>query len=598
MNQSKLIDLNFSTNLIQSPIHSRIFWGISTLLKLRRTLLGALLTEDGLVTSEQLETALSEQRRDTTGRRIGEILVALRFLSEPNLMKVLSRQLDCPIVDLNQEPPDPIALATVPSEFAMRHHLVPLHRNDDTLVVAMADPLDIHALDDLRLLTGLDIAPMLAATADIRRASEQFYMSRMIQDVQEAERAVDDEDSLDVADLQKMAKEELVIQMVNLIINQAIQDRASDIHVEPFEKELRVRYRVDGVLHEVSAPPKRFHPAVVSRIKILSDLNIAERRLPQDGRMRIRSSGRQIDLRVSTIPTLYGEGVVMRILDKQTAMLGLTELGMERGMFGNFRRLIQEPHGIVLVTGPTGSGKTTTLYAALNEIYSVEKKIITVEDPVEYQLNGVNQIQAQPHIGLTFANTLRSMVRQDPDIIMVGEIRDKETVDISIQAALTGHLVFSTLHTNDAAGAVSRLLDMGAEPFLVASSLIGTVAQRLVRMNCPRCSVPYEETPEALHEIGIDPELVRREPLMRGKGCPECRGVGFKGRSGIYEMLTVDENIRRMIVERRSAGDIKQYTQKTQGMVTMLADGRDKVLQGQTTIQEVLRVCQREDFSD
>ncbi|MCS6776311.1 MAG: ATPase, T2SS/T4P/T4SS family, partial [Chthonomonadaceae bacterium] len=356
------------------------------------------------------------------------------------------------------------------------------------------------------------------------------------------------------------------------------------------------RYRIDGVLHEVNAPPKRFHAAVVSRIKILADLNIAERRLPQDGRMRIRSAGRQIDLRVATVPTLYGEGVVMRILDKQTAMLGLTELGMSRDVFTKYRRLIQEPHGIILVTGPTGSGKTTTLYASLNEIYSVEKKIITVEDPVEYQLHGVNQIQVHPQIGLTFASGLRSIVRQDPDIIMVGEIRDHETVEIAIHAALTGHLVFSTLHTNDAAGAVSRLLDMGAEPYLVASSLIGVVAQRLVRINCPRCRQPYDEKPEALREIGIDPETVRRTPLMRGVGCAECRGVGFKGRGGIYEFLQIDENIRRMVVDRVPASHIKQYAQKHQGMVTMLQDGRDKVLQGETTIQEVLRVCQREDF--
>jgi type II secretory ATPase GspE/PulE/Tfp pilus assembly ATPase PilB-like protein len=312
--------------------------------------------------------------------------------------------------------------------------------------------------------------------------------------------------------------------------------------------------------------------------------------------MRIRSGGRQIDLRVATIPTLYGEGAVLRILDKQTAMLGLTELGMDREMFTKFRRLIQEPHGIILVTGPTGSGKTTTLYASLNEIYSVEKKIITVEDPVEYQLNGVNQIQVHPQIGLTFGSGLRSIVRQDPDIIMVGEIRDHETIEISIHAALTGHLVFSTLHTNDAAGAVSRMLDMGAEPYLVASSLMGVVAQRLVRINCPRCREPYEEKPEVLREIGIDPDMVRREPLMKGKGCPECRGVGFKGRSGIYEFLQVDENVRRMIIDRAPASHIKQHGQKSQSMVTMLQDGRSKVLQGETTIQEVLRVCQREDF--
>ncbi|MBC7527012.1 MAG: Flp pilus assembly complex ATPase component TadA, partial [Chthonomonadaceae bacterium] len=404
------------------------------------------------------------------------------------------------------------------------------------------------------------------------------------------------ESSLDVADLQKMAKEELVIQMVNLIINQAIQDRASDIHIEPFEKEMRVRYRVDGVLHEVNNPPKRFHAAIVSRIKILSDLNIAERRLPQDGRMKIRSAGRQIDLRVSSIPTVYGESIVMRILDKSTAMLGLPELGMDSEVFVRFKRLISEPLGIILVTGPTGSGKTTTLYAALNEIYSAEKKIITVEDPVEYQLNGVNQIQANAQIGLNFASALRSIVRQDPDIIMVGEIRDHETVEISIHAALTGHLVFSTLHTNDAAGAVSRLLDMGAEPYLVASSLIGTVAQRLVRNNCRRCREPYEEKPEVLREVGLTPDDVKRSPLMRGKGCPECRGTGFKGRGGIYEFLTVDESVRRMIIDRSPSSHIKQHAVKNQGMMTMLLDGRQRILAGETTIEEVLRVCQREDF--
>ncbi len=566
------------------------------MLKLRRTLLGAMLIDEGLVTSEQLDTALAEQRRSESGKRIGEILVGMRFLTEVNLIRFLSRQLDVPIIDLAQEPLDPSVLEIVPSEFALRHHLIPIRKNDDTLVVAMADPLDISGIDDLRLLTGLDIAPMLASASEIRRLCEHSYMSRMLQDVKEAERAIDDDDNLDVADLQKMAKEELVIQMVNLIINQAIQDRASDIHIEPFEREMRVRYRVDGVLHEVNPPPKRFHAAVISRIKILSDLNIAERRLPQDGRMRIRAAGRQIDLRIATIPTVYGESVVMRILDKQTAMIGLTELGMERDMFVKYRRLIQEPHGIILVTGPTGSGKTTTLYASLSEIYSVEKKVITVEDPVEYQVNGVSQIQVNPQIGLTFASGLRSIVRQDPDIIMVGEIRDHETVEISIHAALTGHLVFSTLHTNDAAGAVSRLLDMGAEPFLVASSLIGTVAQRLVRVNCIHCREPYVEKPEVLREIGIDPEIVKREPLMRGKGCPECRGVGFKGRSGIYEFIAVDESIRRLIIDRSPSSAIKSHAIKTQGMHSMLADGREKILHGHTTIQEVLRVCQREDY--
>jgi len=552
--------------------------------------------QEEAITQAQLDQALAEQRRLNHTKRLGEILVAQRIVSEANLLKVLSRQLDCPVVDLNEQPPDRDALQIVPSEFALRHHLLPLRQTDHTLTVAMADPLDIQSMDDLRLLTGYDVEAVLASPSDIRRALEQFYMSQMIQDVKEQEQAAAEEDSLDVADLQKMAREELVIQMVNLLINQAIQDRASDVHIEPFERELRVRYRIDGVLHEVNAPPKRFHPAIISRIKILSDMDIAERRLPQDGRMRIRSSGRQIDLRVSTVPTLYGESAVMRILDKQTAMLGLPELGMFGAMFDRFRRLIQEPHGIILVTGPTGSGKTTTLYAALNEIYSPEKKIITIEDPVEYQLSGINQIQVHPQIGLTFANGLRHIVRQDPDIIMVGEIRDAETVDIAIHAALTGHLVFSTLHTNDAAGAISRLLDMGAEPYLVASSLIGSIAQRLVRINCPRCKTPITEKPVDLNEVGITPDMTRTHPVMAGSGCPECRGVGFRGRSGLFEMLTVDDAIRQMIVKRAASNEIKQYAMRQQGMVTLLQDGRRRILAGDTTVREVLRVCQREDF--
>lgn len=566
------------------------------MLTAKKPLLGSLLVQEGHITQEQLDQALAEQRRQSNTKRLGEILIGLRFLSENTLLATLARQLGCEIVDLNAAPPDPDVLRVVPSEFALRHQLLPLAQTDHMIRVAMADPLDIQSIDDLRLLTGFSVEAVLASPSDIRRAVEQFYMSQMLQDVQDQERAAVEDDSLDVADLQKMAREELVIQMVNLILNQAIQDRASDIHIEPFERELRVRYRIDGVLHEQNAPPKRFHPAIISRVKILSDMNIAERRLPQDGRMRIRSNGRQIDLRVSTVPTLYGESAVLRILDKQTAMLGMTELGMDRRMFDRFRRLIQEPHGIILVTGPTGSGKTTTLYAALNEIYSTEKKIITIEDPVEYQLNGVNQIQVHPQIDLTFANGLRSIVRQDPDIIMVGEIRDAETVEIAIHAALTGHLVFSTLHTNDAAGAISRLLDMGAEPYLVASSLIGCVAQRLVRLSCTRCRKPITADPVEVEEIGIHKEDLATHTLMASPGCPECRNVGFRGRTGVYEMLSVDDTIRQMIVKRAPATDIKQYGMQHQGMITLLQDGRRRVLDGDTTMKEVLRVCQRESF--
>jgi type II secretion system protein E len=566
------------------------------LLTLKRTLLGSLLIHEDAITQQQLDQALAEQRRTNNSKRLGEILVGMRAISENTLLQALSRQLGYPIADLTAEPPTQDALNLVPSEFAVRHLLLPLRQADHTLTVAMADPLDIQSIDDLKLLTGYNIEPMLASVSDIRRAGEQVYLNQMMQDAREASPDAAEDESLDVADLQQMAREELVIQMVNLVLNQAIQDRASDIHVEPFERELRVRYRVDGVLHEVNAPPKRYHAAIISRIKILADMNIAERRLPQDGRIRIRQSGRQIDLRVSTIPTLYGESAVLRILDKQTAMLGLPQLGMQGRMFERFRRLIQEPYGIILVTGPTGSGKTTTLYAALNEIYSDEKKIITVEDPVEYQLNGVNQIQVHPQIDLTFANGLRSIVRQDPDIIMVGEIRDKETVEIAVQAALTGHLVLSTLHTNDAAGAVSRLLDMGAEPYLVASSLIGVVAQRLVRVNCPRCRQPLETKPIELEEIGITPRDLETHQLLQGGGCPECRGLGFRGRSGVYEMLTVDDPIRQMITRRENASTIKQYGMKSQDMTTLLMDGRRRVLEGDTTIKEVLRVCQREGF--
>ena len=566
------------------------------MLTLKRTQIGSLLLQSGTIDESQLEHALAEQRRLNHTKRIGEILVGMRAISEAQLLDALSKQLGCDLVDLNAEPPEPEALIIIPSEFALRHQLLPLRQFDHTLKVAMADPLDIQSIDDLRLLTGFRIEPVLAGPNDIRRAVEQFYMSRMLEDAQGKEQAAAEDEGLDIADLQKMAREELVIQMVNLIINQAIQDRASDVHIEPFEKELRVRYRIDGVLHEVNSPPKRLHAAIISRVKILSDMDIAERRLPQDGRMRIRTGNRQIDLRVSTVPTLYGESAVMRILDKQTAMLGLQELGMQGLQFDRFRRLIQEPHGIILVTGPTGSGKTTTLYSALNEIYSNEKKIITVEDPVEYQLNGVNQIQVHPQIGLTFASGLRHIVRQDPDIIMVGEIRDAETVEIAVHAALTGHLVFSTLHTNDAPGAVSRLLDMGAEPYLIASSLIGVIAQRLVRLNCPRCKRPVEEKTLELEEVGITPSMLHEGQPMSGQGCPECRGVGFRGRSGIYEMMTIDDTLRHMIVRREPSTSLKQYAVGNQGMTTLLQDGRRRILHGDTTVKEVLRVCQREDF--
>jgi len=404
------------------------------------------------------------------------------------------------------------------------------------------------------------------------------------------------DDTTDLADLQKMAGETAVVQMANLIFAQAVRDGASDIHIEPYEREVKVRYRIDGMLHDMMRPPKRMQAALVSRLKILGEMNIAERRLPQDGRIKLIIAGRQIDVRVSIVPTVYGERAVMRILDKTTALMGLEELGMQPDTLVRYRQLIANPYGIILATGPTGSGKSTSLYASLQEIYSPSTNILTIEDPVEYQVPGIGQIQVRPNIGLTFASGLRNIVRQDPDVIMVGEIRDHETAEIAIHAALTGHLVFSTLHTNDAPGAITRLLDMGVEPYLAASSLIGVIAQRLLRRNCPNCSVPSEESADALKSIGITPEEMKGHTTKRGRGCDKCQGTGYKGRQGVYELLTIDETIRHMTVDRSSAGAMKAYAMENLKMRTLLSDGRIAVLAGKTTPEEVLRVCQREEF--
>jgi type II secretion system protein E len=475
----------------------------------------------------------------------------------------------------------------------MRHQVLPLRAEDHTLVVAMANPFAVTVLDDLRLLTSRDVRAVVANPRQISEAIEQCYMEKMFRDIDDMQTEAVAEEDLEIADLQKMAREALVIKLVNLIIHQAIQERASDIHVEPHERELRVRYRVDGVLHDASSPPRHLHPAIISRIKILAEMDIAERRLPQDGRVRIKIGGRNIDLRVSTIPTLHGESVVIRLLDQSTGAFALTDLGMREDTFAEFRHLIVRPHGIILATGPTGSGKSTTLHAALHVVYSPEKKVITIEDPVEYQLAGANQINVRPEIGLTFATGLRHIVRQDPDIIMVGEIRDRETADIAIHAALTGHLVFSTVHTNDSAGAVTRLLDMGIEPYLVASSLIGVLAQRLVRTLCPHCKIPFTPTGEDLREMQLALAQPGSVALYQSGECDLCRG-GYLGRTGVFELLPVDEEVRRQVVDKASSGVIKQGA-VDKGMRTLLADGRQKVIEGRTTIEELVRVCQRDE---
>ncbi len=476
----------------------------------------------------------------------------------------------------------------------MRHQVLPLREEDYTLVVAMANPFDVTVADDLRLLTSRDVRAVVASARKISEAIEQCYMEKMFRDIDEMQTEEVPEEDLEIADLQKMAREALVIKLVNLIMHQAIQARASDIHIEPHERELRVRYRVDGVLHDASSPPRHLHPAIISRIKIMADMDIAERRLPQDGRVRIKLGDRMIDLRVSVIPTLHGESLVVRLLDRSTGQMALTDLGMSDDTFAQFRRLIRRPHGIILATGPTGSGKSTTLHAALHEVYSPEKKVITIEDPVEYELAGANQINVRPEIGLTFATGLRHIVRQDPDIIMVGEIRDRETADIAIHAALTGHLVFSTVHTNDAAGAATRLLDMGVEPYLAASSLIGVLAQRLVRTLCPRCKSAFEPTAEELREISITPGEGAPSTLYRAAECDLCQ-KGYLGRTGVFELLLVDDEVQHQVLDKASSNDIKQRAVE-KGMRTLLADGREKALQGRTTIEEVVRVCQRDEM--
>jgi len=560
--------------------------------QLSSDLLAEVLVGAGLITREQIETVSGSRTNDL--EKLDETLVRLGLAREEDIFSALARHLGLEYVPEIDRDIDPALLAQLPSEFAMRHQVLPLREEDHTLVVAMADPFDVTVLDDLRLLTSRDIRAVVSNRRKIVEVIEQSYMEKMFRDIDDMQREDVAEEDLEIADLQKMAREALVIKLVNLILHQAIQERASDIHIEPQERDLRVRYRVDGVLHDASSPPRHLHPAVISRIKIMADMDIAERRLPQDGRVRIRLGDRMIDLRVSSIPTLHGESVVIRLLDRSAGLMKLTDLGMRQDTHEQFQELISHPYGIILATGPTGSGKSTTLHAGLHEVYSAEKKVITIEDPVEYELAGANQINVRPEIGLTFASGLRHIVRQDPDIIMVGEIRDRETADIAIHAALTGHLVFSTVHTNDAAGAVTRLLDMGIEPYLVASSLIGVVAQRLLRTLCPRCKIPFQPTPEQAREIGLTAEQAAGVTLYHQSDCDFCLR-GYHGRTGVFELLPVDEEVGDQVLHKASSNEIKQRAVQ-KGMRTLLADGRLKAAEGTTTIEELVRVCQRDEF--
>jgi len=502
-----------------------------------------------------------------------------------------------PWFDLAEQKPDPQAIDRVPGDYALKHQVLPIGEVGGVLQCAIGSIDSLAAVDDLGILLGTPVTAVLADPQLIRDRIEERFLEDILSQIPSDDGNVTEiDDTTDLADLQKMAGETAVVQMVNLLFAQAVRDGASDIHIEPYEREVKVRYRIDGLLREMMRPPKRMHAALISRLKILGEMNIAERRLPQDGRIKLTIAGRSVDVRVSIVPTVFGERAVMRILDKGTAMLGLEELGMHSDTLERFQKVIGIPYGIVLVTGPTGSGKSTTLYASLQEIWSPTTNILTIEDPVEYQVSGIGQVQVRPQIGLTFANGLRSFLRQDPDIIMVGEIRDHETAEIAIHAALTGHLVFSTLHTNDAPGAITRLLDMGVEPFLAASSIVGVVAQRLLRRNCPFCSEPTEFETDALRAVGITPEEAATGNFREGKGCDKCGGSGFKGRQGVYELLVIDENIRKMTVARESSGVIKQYAIENCNLRTLIGDGKLNVLAGKTTPHEVLRVCQREEL--
>ena len=550
--------------------------------------LGAVLVQDGLISQEQLAEAEQVQREE--GRSLGRVLVERGFLDERELVRALADQIGMQFVDLTEVDVDPVAASSVPDSLCKRYSCIPLHYQEDgSLVVAMSDPANVFALDDIRSLTKKDVVAVVATRDDVHDAIRRF--SRMGDEIEEiaSDLGVED-DASDLRGLKEVTEEAPIVKFVNLLITQAVNDGASDIHIEPGERDLRVRYRIDGVLHEVMRSPRSITSGVISRLKIMAEVDIAERRIPQDGRIALNVAGKPIDLRFSTLPTVYGEKVVMRILDKTAVMLSLDDLGFEPENEKRFAESYLKPYGLILVTGPTGSGKSTTLYATLNVKNSEDVNIITTEDPVEYRLNGINQVQINKKAGLTFAGALRSILRQDPDIVLVGEMRDAETATIGIEAALTGHLVLSTLHTNDAASAITRLTEMGVEPFLVSSATDCVLAQRLCRRICTKCGEMVKLEPEAYRAAGFAPDIAEARPeVPRAVGCSACSNTGYKGRMAVHEVMTVTEEIERLCVAHASSDDIKR-TAIEQGMKTLRDDGLTKVLKGLTTIEEVSRV--------
>jgi type IV pilus assembly protein PilB len=553
--------------------------------------LGEILVEQGLISREQLEQALFEQSR--TDQLLGRILIDLGLVKESDLMAALAAQVGFKFVDLSDMTIDPTAAGLVPETVARRYHALPVGYEDSKLVVAMADPSNLFALDDIRTITGMDVQPVVATAGDIEQAIRKYaHLDESVEQVASAAAlALEDSDRLE-AELSAVSaiEEGPIVKMVNLLITQGITDRASDIHIEPTDRDVRIRYRVDGVLHEVMRSPKNIQAGLISRLKVMADINIAERRIPQDGRVGLTVGGKNIDLRMVTIPTVYGEKIVIRILDKSSVLLRLEELGFLDSAFKSFREAYSKPYGAILVTGPTGSGKSTTLYATLNILNKVDRNIITVEDPVEYRLPGINQMQVNPRAGLTFASALRSILRADPDIILIGEVRDRETALIAIEAALTGHLVLSTLHTNDAPSSLTRLVEMGVETYLVASAIDCVVAQRLARKLCTRCRQAYKPDKVDLEEAGFPEHMwddIRE--MFRAVGCSSCAKTGYRGRLGLYEVMPVGEEIERLTVERASYEDLRRSARQD-GMVTLREDGLEKVRLGVTSLEEVLRV--------
>jgi type IV pilus assembly protein PilB len=561
--------------------------------------LGDLLVAEGLITADQLRQALGDQKGKAD--KLGSILVRQGSITEEQLIGFLSRQYGIPSITLVNLDVDPETLRLVPAHIAKKYEVLPVKRIGGTLTLAMSDPTNVFALDDIAFMTNLQILPVVAPQAAIRKALDRAYdtgqsvasmtdmMSEITGDATNVEVVDDEQAQLDVFELKESADEAPVVKLVNMVLVDAIRKGASDLHWEPYEKTFRIRFRIDGVLHEMLSPPKRLEPAIISRLKIMSNLDISERRLPQDGRIKLRYSTREIDFRVSILPTIFGEKAVLRILDKESLQLDMTKLGFDPWSYEKFGHAIHQPYGMVLITGPTGSGKTTTLYSAISTINSPEHNIMTAEDPVEYNLKGVNQVQINESIGRTFAAVLRSFLRQDPDVILVGETRDLETAQISIRAALTGHLVFTTLHTNDCPSTVARLVDMGVQPFLLSSALLLIVAQRLGRRICKDCKEPIEGHEDDLVPYGHVPAGRGRTTFFKGKGCQTCNFTGMKGRVAIYEVMPVTEELRSIILKGGQTAEIREMAQ-SQGMKTLRQAGLVKVLEGTTTVEEVLRV--------